>query len=128
MFSCHYSNSCGQEGRSYQDETCGIYSCAVDPNMEVTAINAANAIRAPPPFECTPAKGFTGYWDTRTGAEITDAPYSNTLGRTDVQGEPLCELHSIHFYPTVLNTYLIFPTINDIVKRLLFLGEIWSQD
>lgn len=83
------SNSCGQEGRSYQDETCGKYSCLVDPAMEVTAIHAANDVRAPPPFECRPRVGvddFAGYWDTNSGSEVRNTPYSNTAGRIDVEG------------------------------------------
>ncbi|KAL7541481.1 hypothetical protein ACHAXR_010960 [Thalassiosira sp. AJA248-18] len=83
------SNSCGQEGRSYEDETCGIYSCIVDPNMEVTAITTANRVRAPPPMECRPGSGpgfYSGYWDTGTGTEVKNTPYSNTAGRIDVEG------------------------------------------
>ena len=83
------SNACGQEGRSYQDETCGIYSCEVDPNMEITAVTAANEIRAPPPLECRPGSGpgfYAGYWDTNIGVEVNDNPYANTAGRIDVEG------------------------------------------
>eukprot|EP00580_Thalassiosira_gravida_P020450 CAMPEP_0201681386 /NCGR_PEP_ID=MMETSP0494-20130426/51081_1 /ASSEMBLY_ACC=CAM_ASM_000839 /TAXON_ID=420259 /ORGANISM="Thalassiosira gravida, Strain GMp14c1" /LENGTH=522 /DNA_ID=CAMNT_0048165129 /DNA_START=676 /DNA_END=2244 /DNA_ORIENTATION=+ len=84
------SNSCGQEGRSYQDETCGIYSCLVDTSMEVTAVSQMNQVRAPPPFECRPSTGgsnsYAGYWNTNTGTEIKNTPYSNTAGRIDVEG------------------------------------------
>eukprot|EP00585_Thalassiosira_rotula_P010893 CAMPEP_0196140386 /NCGR_PEP_ID=MMETSP0910-20130528/7307_1 /TAXON_ID=49265 /ORGANISM="Thalassiosira rotula, Strain GSO102" /LENGTH=661 /DNA_ID=CAMNT_0041401237 /DNA_START=34 /DNA_END=2019 /DNA_ORIENTATION=+ len=84
------SNSCGQEGRSYQDETCAIYSCDVDTSMEVTAVSSTNQVRAPPPFECRPSSGgsnsYAGYWNTNTGTEIKNTPYSNTAGRIDVEG------------------------------------------
>lgn len=81
------SNSCGQEGRSYQDEDCGeVFSCKVDPMMEITAITSANTARAPPPFKCEPGTANAGYWNTATGTEITNSPYSNTAGRTDTEG------------------------------------------
>jgi len=83
------SNSCGQEGRSYQHETCGMYSCIMDPNMEVTSVSSANQVRAPPPMECRPGSGtnfYAGYWDTSTGTEIKNTPYSNTAGRIDIEG------------------------------------------
>jgi len=83
------SNSCGQEGRSYQEETCGIYSCTNDANMEITAVHAANDVRAPPPMECRPGSGsefYSGYWDTNSGTEIKKTPYANTAGRIDVEG------------------------------------------
>ncbi|KAL3811666.1 hypothetical protein ACHAXA_002760 [Cyclostephanos tholiformis] len=83
------SNSCGQEGRSYQDETCGVYSCIVDANMEITAVDAANTVRAPPPLACRPGSGpdsYSGFWDTNTGTENKGTPYSNTAGRIDVEG------------------------------------------
>jgi hypothetical protein len=83
------SNACGQEGRSYQDETCGIYSCIVDPSMEIKAIHSANKDRAPPPMECGPGSGpgsYSGFWDTNTGTEQKETPYANKGGRTDIEG------------------------------------------
>ncbi|KAL7518476.1 hypothetical protein ACHAWX_003298 [Stephanocyclus meneghinianus] len=89
------SNSCGQEGRSYQDETCSnqatedVFSCQVDENMEITAISSGNQVRAPPPFKCQAGTGegfYAGYWDTETGTEVADIPYSNSNGRTDTEG------------------------------------------
>ncbi|KAL3797245.1 hypothetical protein HJC23_004537 [Cyclotella cryptica] len=89
------SNSCGQEGRSYQDETCNnqanedIFSCQVDTNMEIIAISSGNQVRAPPPFKCEAGRGegfYAGYWDTETGTEVADIPYSNSNGRTDTEG------------------------------------------
>lgn len=86
------SNSCGQESRSYQDETCDdmdddIFSCGVIPESEITAASAAVAELAPPPFQCKPGSGegyHSGYWDS--GTLIANAPYSNKLGRTDTEG------------------------------------------
>lgn len=84
------SNSCGQEGRSYQDEECGEeYSCAVDPSMTIIGITSGNGVRAPPPLSCKPGSGdgnYAGYWDTNTGTEIKDTPYANTVGRIDTEG------------------------------------------
>mmetsp|Transcript_41604 Transcript_41604/g.88654 ORF Transcript_41604/g.88654 Transcript_41604/m.88654 type:complete len:164 (-) Transcript_41604:1132-1623(-) len=67
----------------------GIYSCIVDPTMKVTAVHSANTVRAPPPFKCRPGSGsgsYAGYWNTNTGTEIRNTPYSNTVGRIDVEG------------------------------------------
>jgi len=83
------SNSCGQEGRSYQDETCGIYSCITDPSMEITAVDSSDGVRAPPPMECRPGSGpdfYSGFWDTSSGKEIKNTPYANTAGRIDIEG------------------------------------------
>ena len=58
--------------------------------MEITAVDAGDGVRAPPPFECRPGSGldfFAGYWDTNLGTEIRNTPYANTAGRTDVEGE-----------------------------------------
>lgn len=57
--------------------------------MEVTAVSSGSQVRAPPPFECRPGSGpdnYSGYWNTNTGAEIKNTPYSNTAGRIDVEG------------------------------------------
>lgn len=84
------ANSCGQEGRSYQDEGCqeneNDYSCDVDPTMEITAVTSGNQVRAPPPFKCEPGNENAGYWDSSSGTAVNDVPYSNTAGRTDVEG------------------------------------------
>jgi len=89
------SNSCGQHGRSYQDEVCtnpaeAIMSCDVDVNMVVvsssTSINQGG--RPPPPLSCRPKadwSDYAGYWDSRTGQASTN-PYANTLGRIDTEG------------------------------------------
>jgi len=88
------SNSCGQEGRSYQDENCPwgsteFLSCDVDDNMQVTAVRSGNQLRAPPPLKCKAGSGedvFTGYWDEISGRVITDAPFPNVAERTDIEG------------------------------------------
>jgi hypothetical protein len=84
------SNSCGQDGRSYQDEICEEkYTCEVETTMEQTAVDSGKGTRAPPPFTCRAGSGdgyYSGYWDTSSGTEITNTPYSSTTGRTDVEG------------------------------------------
>lgn len=84
------SNSCGQYKRSYQDEVCvedgnTTYSCTVDAKMEITAVTSPPGARSPPPFFCKPGSSYTGYWDANTGMPVS-AAYSNTGGRTDVEG------------------------------------------
>ena len=84
------SNSCGQHGRSYQDEikSCGLYACQIDSTMEIVAVDTAMGVRSPPPFECREGSGpgkYSGYWDTQSGREIKDTPYSNSIGRIDVE-------------------------------------------
>jgi len=84
------SNSCGQQGRSYQDEVCEtMYTCPVDTEMKTTAVDSGKGARDPPPFTCRPGSGigyYSGYWATSTGSEITDTPYASVTGRTDVEG------------------------------------------
>jgi len=85
------SNSCGQNGRSYQDEFCIIaeeakMSCPVDVNMETTAVS--NEGRGPPPFTCRPKTGdndYAGFWDERSKTTEFSA-YSNAMGRLDIEG------------------------------------------
>ena len=58
--------------------------------MEIIAISSGNQVRAPPPFKCEAGRGegfYAGYWDTETGSEVADIPYSNSNGRTDTEGE-----------------------------------------
>ena len=76
------SNSCGQNGRSYQDEVCtspdeANMSCDVDVNMVVvsssTSINQGG--RPPPPLSCRPKadwSDYAGYWDSKTGQASTN--------------------------------------------------------
>ena len=105
------SNSCGQLGQSYQDNHCSAeeahMECAVDLDMEITAVTHAKWWGAPAPLKCGPKSTFpfTGFWDYLEecnqpwagktcsdyqgqigGGENNDAPYANTAGRTDVEG------------------------------------------
>jgi hypothetical protein len=106
------SNSCGQYNRSYQDEKCegedNSYSCEVDPNMQVTAVTAAQGSRSPPPFICKPGSSQAGYWDTNTGMPV-NAALSNSNGRTTVEGccfwgrgslltRNVCNLGKLNYY------------------------------
>ena len=86
------SNSCGQQKRSYQDDTCDmkedIFSCEMNKNMQVTAVNSGTQVNAPPPLQCKPKDSvldYSGYWDTTSGIHSL-AAYSNSLGRTDIEG------------------------------------------
>jgi len=107
------SNSCGQEGRSYEDENCALgstefLSCDVDKYMEVTAVSKGTQVRAPPPLKCKPGS-FTGFWDASLGFERTDVPQGNVAGRTDIQGccwwgrgalstRGICNIGKINYY------------------------------
>lgn len=101
------ANSCGQDGRSYEDETCDIFSsdeiddvfsCEVDPGMSAKASSTSWASStstgqsAPPPLQCKPGSGqgsYSGYWDASSGLLLANAPYSNDSGRTDIEGKLL---------------------------------------
>jgi hypothetical protein len=105
------SNSCGQEGYSYEDEECSLdfeSSCPVVSTMEVTAVTSAPGARSPPPFMCKPGSSYAGYWDTNTGMPVK-AAYSNSNGRTDVDGccfwgrgalltRNVCNLGKLNYY------------------------------
>ena len=88
------SNSCGQEGRNYEDENCSLgtkefLSCDVSKSMQVTAVNSGTQVNAPPPFTCqqgTSEGNFAGYWDANAGRSVTNAEFANAFGRTDTQG------------------------------------------
>ena len=110
------SNSCGQQKRSYQDETCNmkddIFSCEVKPEMEVTAVTMSADDRAPPALQCKPKSGqydYAGYWDSNSGTLFTNSAYSNSLGRTDIEGccwwgrgalmtKGVCNLGKLNYY------------------------------
>ncbi len=76
------SNSCGQNGRSYQDEVCtnpseANMSCDVDVNMVVvsSSTSISQGGRPPPPLSCRPKadwSDYAGYWDSRTGQASTN--------------------------------------------------------
>jgi len=87
------SNACGEYGRSYEDEECHKTEplhCALDKTMVITAAEGNVDVGAPP-FTCGPRmydgayEVFPGYYDAVDGRVIPSA-YSNTLGRTDVEG------------------------------------------
>jgi len=40
----------------------------------------------PPPFQCRPGKGPVGFWDEWSGMTFGTTLYSNSFGRTDVEG------------------------------------------
>ena len=83
------SNSCGQQGLSYQDEICekdediGL-ECEVDEDMEINGVTNARWLGAPPPMAC--GNRQVGYWDHTTGLEENDIPFMNKGGRNDTQG------------------------------------------
>ena len=82
------SNSCGQEGYSYEDDECSFdfkSSCPVVSSMEVTAVNSPIGDSFPPPFQCKPGTSNAGYWDSSTG-EIIQTFYTNVAGRKDIEG------------------------------------------
>ncbi|EJK65669.1 hypothetical protein THAOC_13449 [Thalassiosira oceanica] len=86
------SNSCGQWGRSYQDEECkgdGNSICSVDTEMSIRAVSKPRGSSAAPPFECTPKESetsFTGYWESKLEFLEDTFPYSNRFGATHVEG------------------------------------------
>lgn len=88
------SNSCGQFKRAYDTELClstEPFECPVDTNMEITAIdinpNPPPGKTGPPPFSCRPHDGvtFPGYYNSFKDIIVQEA-YSNSLGRTDLEG------------------------------------------
>lgn len=87
------SNSCGQFGRSYQDEVCvgntAHMTCDVDEDIQMTAVTSLNEDRAAPSLSCRAkdsATDFTGHWDRSTGTLEETFPYSNRIGRIDTAG------------------------------------------
>ncbi|KAL7544978.1 hypothetical protein ACHAWF_008347, partial [Thalassiosira exigua] len=87
------SNSCGQHGRSYQDEECQPnepFQCAANNAMQLSAVYG-NSVQGIPPFMCAARifdggeEIFPGYYDSVEKRVIPSA-YSNTLGRTDIEG------------------------------------------
>ncbi len=87
------SNSCGQFGRSYQDEVCvgdtAHMTCDVDKDIQMTAVTSLNEERAAPALSCrakNSATDFTGHWDRSTGTLEETFPFSNRMGRIDTAG------------------------------------------
>ena len=90
--------------------------------MEVTAISSANQVRAPPPMECRPGSGYNfyaGYWDTFTGTEMKNTPYSNTAGRIDIEGAA----YLIVTFSNKFNTHISYLPLLWIYCRVLLLGS-----
>ena len=85
------SNACGQYSQSYGDELCPMtdvpMKCSVDPNMNVSQTSVGNS--GSPPFFCAPTSTtpFTGYYDPLSDETMSNVVYSNSIGRTDVEGE-----------------------------------------
>lgn len=109
------SNSCGQEGRSYEDENCvqgttEFMSCDVDTDMYVTAVSRGTQDGAPPPLKCKPGSGEgAGYWDVSIERQISNSSYTNAAGRTDTEGccwwgrgalltHGVCNIGKINYY------------------------------
>ncbi len=87
------SNSCGQWGRSYQDEVCvgddAPMTCEVNTDISMTAADSLKKENAPPPLECRPKASdtdFTGHWDAELGVLSEEFPYSNREGAFSVDG------------------------------------------
>jgi len=126
------SNSCGQNYQNYQDFHCSGSSsgsgsttstaaaddesymeCKVNPNMIIQASTSLTYINAPPPLTCMPRSTmdvpYTGYYDVDEGKVMTDYPYKNTYGRTDIEGccywgrgalmvRGICTLGKLNYY------------------------------
>jgi len=91
------SNSCGQNGVSYQNMRCALeesfMECPPDPSLQMSAVRslASNGggagKKSVPPFFCGPREHFpfTGYYDAETDSVRNEEPFANRAGRTDVQ-------------------------------------------
>lgn len=86
------SNSCGQHGRSYNEEICRKeepFHCPKDTSMYVTAVNSPPNSKVPP-MECRPREVgqgrevFPGFFDTVDSAVVQSA-FANTLGETRIE-------------------------------------------
>ncbi|KAL3758302.1 hypothetical protein ACHAWU_004267 [Discostella pseudostelligera] len=128
------SNACGQESRSYQDETCDtsddIFSCEVVTSVQITASSNSSESSAPPPFQCKPGSGegyYSGYWDAPNGPFVPNTEYSNDLGRTDTEGccfwgrgalltRGVCNIGKLNYYlgkkGADLGNNTLYPTVD----------------
>mmetsp|Transcript_3771 Transcript_3771/g.6670 ORF Transcript_3771/g.6670 Transcript_3771/m.6670 type:complete len:365 (-) Transcript_3771:293-1387(-) len=88
------SNSCGQYGKTYQNLRCSPQElekgmeCPPDPEMQISAVDAlTGAEDDPPPFFCGPKTyfPFTGYYDGESKQIMNDEPFTNRVGRSDVE-------------------------------------------
>ena len=123
------SNSCGQEGRSYEDENCAsgtleFLSCDVDTNMQVTAVSRGTKVNAPPPLTCQRGSGegyFAGYWDASSGREVTNTEFPNPAGRTDTEG-----MYIVHYAGSIVpNWCFVKCVLTSITLNYLHLGCCW---
>jgi len=88
------SNSCGQQGLSYQDMVCESsdvpdMACQVDPDMYITAVTSDRTLGAPPALQCGPRSRIpsSGFWDPAENAESDEGEaFANLVGRTDLEG------------------------------------------
>lgn len=92
------SNSCGQNGRNYETETCppwqSFMTCpaAADVNMQAsipaTSEPPFRFDPKPPPFMCMPKSVLpsSGFWEEPTNTLNKGASYPNSYGRTDIEG------------------------------------------
>ncbi|KAL7547092.1 hypothetical protein ACHAWF_010409 [Thalassiosira exigua] len=126
------SNSCGQEGRSYEDENCprgttDFMACDADANMYVTAVTSGTHPRAPPPLKCRPGGATAGYWNGTIGREVIDVPFPNVAGRVDTAGccwwgrgalltRGVCNVGKINYFlgkgGADAGRYTLYPTID----------------
>lgn len=86
------SNSCGQHGRSYNEEICQKeepFHCSKDTSMFVQAVNSPPNSKVPP-MECRPREVgqgrevFPGYFDT-VDSTVVQSAFSNTIGETRIE-------------------------------------------
>lgn len=128
------SNACGQESRSYQDETCDatedIFSCEVVKSVQITATSNSSETSVPPPFQCKPGSGvgyYSGYWEAPNGPFVPNTKYANDLGRTDVEGccfwgrgalltRGVCNIGKLNYYlgkrGADLGNNTLYPTVD----------------
>ena len=87
------SNSCGQQGLSYQDTVCESgdvpdMACQVDPDMYITAVTYDRTLGGPPALQCGPRSRIpsSGYWNEAENAESEGEAFANLNGRIDLEG------------------------------------------
>jgi len=91
------SNSCGQNSRSYQDETCPAWQSFIScPVNDAMMVEGEVPVMGKPPFffddqapqfQCRAGAEYdVGYWDPSTETYVENEPFPNSSGRTDVEG------------------------------------------
>mmetsp|Transcript_29382 Transcript_29382/g.69883 ORF Transcript_29382/g.69883 Transcript_29382/m.69883 type:complete len:1241 (+) Transcript_29382:412-4134(+) len=82
------SNSCGQHGKSYNDEICELSDigkeCLVDPQQTVHAISDSDL----PPMHCSPKEvdPLSGFFDMEQNRIISNVPFPSDIKRLDTEG------------------------------------------